>query len=566
MITKGAYSIPQLVLSGVVVTGVIYAGISTFVGSDSAAPATSSSQIWQPPPGTPAKPGSLMASPAPISYGSESSIEVFEKANVTASKKDRDAEPAKESLKPTLEARTQSGGVYNAAAGGQAGRPAAAPGQESLADGGSGAGGGSHTNSSSGANDASEPAGNKIIPQAGSLNGGKVVYSRSKLGVGTKAAGFNSKSAAFASPGQQGGSRFSDTREASAFGSGSGSGSRETGAGSGAGLGGGGQAAQPSGGSMSSPSGAAGGGGGGGTSGSTGAEEIPTAADGPAAFVWPNSFHFGNLSPDESAVRLVTITNIGNKKLKVGKIVKMEKDVPFFKEADKCTAAVLAPGKKCSFRLRFSPKKNGEFGSGFEIKSNDGDAINYQKYVEVRGEAKKHKLDLRGAALGPGGINRLDFGTVPQGQALTIPLHVANLGGAKWDNIKLKREGLPASLTLVKDGCSGKDIPARGHCIVTVKFAPTEATNKKFASKDYGKYSAVDARTQARSVVGRPRFPLVIEEPVMVKLEGLLTVLVNYKAKTKTGTLVLEMPIKAESCAPYPEKGLVRIQHYYFYQ
>ena len=298
-------------------------------------------------------------------------------------------------------------------------------------------------------------------------------------------------------------------------------------------------------------------------------EEKPVPA--PVSYIWPRSFDFGDMYAYESAARQVIVMNIGDATLALGKIENMDGETPFFLEKDKCSSAKLAPGKSCTFRVRFSPQAVKEYYSGFSIDTNDAGAMNYQSYIEVKGNAKysywtRAWINRWGSA-GAGYANRLDFGMVPEGYSMDEVLRVTNNSGSNWHSIKLDRSKLPASFKLAGDGCTGKDLAPHQSCPVTVNFVPDAASNRQFSTSSYGLYSAVNIENGSKLYSARPHFPpLVIDAPVEAAPRGELRVLADYDERYNNRQLVLSVPIAAKSCAPFPVTGLVRLQHYYYFK
>ncbi len=299
------------------------------------------------------------------------------------------------------------------------------------------------------------------------------------------------------------------------------------------------------------------------------AEEKPVPMA--VSYIWPRSFDFGDMYAYETAARQVIVMNIGDAPLNLGKIENMDGETPFTLEKDKCSSAKLAPGKSCTFRVRFSPKAVKEYLTGFSIETNDEGAMNYQSYIEVKGNAKYSYWTWvwsnRWGSAGAGYTNRLDFGMVPESYSMDQVLRVTNNSGAGWHSIKLDKSKLPASFKLSNDGCTGKDLAPHQSCPVTVTFVPDAASNRRFSTPNYGLYSAVNINNGAKVYDARPHFPpLVISAPVEAAPRGDLRVLADYNERFNNHQLVLSVPITAKSCAPFPVPGLVRLQHYYYFK
>lgn len=315
----------------------------------------------------------------------------------------------------------------------------------------------------------------------------------------------------------------------------------------------------------------AGTGAGGESGGSRGAGGPPQEKKVPEAvgFLWPRTFDFGDMYMYETAARQVILMNIGDAALKVGRIENMDDETPFYLEKDKCGGTTLAPGKSCTFRVRFSPKAVRDYVTGFEVPTNDENALNYQGVIEVKGNSKysystwwwHHHWS------GPAGYNnRLYFGMVPEGYTMDEVLRITNNTGSEWENVKLDRTALPSSFKISGDACTGSNLGPHQSCAVTVTFAPAAGDNRRFSSAYYGMYHAVDYRTGGKSYSARPKFPpLVMEKPVEAAPKGTLRVRANFNI-LHTGQVVAEVPIGAASSAPFPVMGLARVQHYYIFK
>lgn len=352
-------------------------------------------------------------------------------------------------------------------------------------------------------------------------------------------------------------------------------------------------AARGSGGSLSSQGGWTGGGGSGGTgmnageygshgggSGSSmsagGGMKQTAAADAPPPapieFLWPNSVDFGSLYMYETSARQAIVMNIGNAPLRLGTIENIDDETPFQVEKDGCGGRTLAPGKSCTFVIRFSPRTAKDYITAFYVPSDD-EGVSYQSYMEVKGNSKYSPWTAwwhshwTGYSYGRG--NKVDFGMVPEGYSMSETLRISNTSGSDWYGLKLDTSGLPASFKLSGDGCSGVNLPSGQSCAVTVVFTPTAAVNRKFSSQYYGQYSAVNSNTGARVYDPRPKFPpLLMEAPVEANPKGDIAVTASYSEESYYGGRqeVLSVPVSGVSCAPFPVPGLTRIQRYYYFE
>lgn len=290
----------------------------------------------------------------------------------------------------------------------------------------------------------------------------------------------------------------------------------------------------------------------------------------PVAFVWPRSLDFGKMYNYETAARLVIVMNIGDAELRVGKIENMDDETPFYLEKNGCSGAKLAPKKSCTFRVRFSPKTAKEYYTGFSVGSNDSEAMDYQTYIEVKGESKYSYLTWwwrHNWSGDPGYSNRLEFSLVPEGYSMDEVLRVYNNGGQSWHRLKLDLSKLPGSFKIVSDKCSGQDLHPHQSCALTVNFVPDAATNRKFCPGGYGQYHSVNLTSGAKLLHSRPHFPpLVLDRPVEAYPKGEIRVLADYEEYYNHHQLVLTLPVSGKSCAPFPVYGLERVQHYFYFR
>ncbi|OGR69778.1 MAG: hypothetical protein A2089_07345 [Elusimicrobia bacterium GWD2_63_28] len=292
-------------------------------------------------------------------------------------------------------------------------------------------------------------------------------------------------------------------------------------------------------------------------------EEKPKPA--PAAMVWPRGFDFGAMYMYETAARQVIVMNVGDADLRLGKISNLDPGMPFSAEQDKCSSATLAPGKSCTFRVRFSPGAVREYLTGFEIPSNEV----YPSYIEIKGSAKYSYSTWwwRQHWSGPSGFhNRADFGLVPEGYSMDEVLRITNNTASVWKNISLDVSGLPSCFKLTSNGCKGANLGPHQSCAATLTFAPSAAVNRKFAPATYGQYHAINLENGAKLVHPRPVSPLVVDLPVEASPSGKLKVLANYNMIFRTGRTVLEVPVKGKSSGPFPLKDLQRVHYYYSFR
>jgi hypothetical protein len=300
------------------------------------------------------------------------------------------------------------------------------------------------------------------------------------------------------------------------------------------------------------------------------AEQKPPPA--PVAYIWPRESDFGPLYTYESASRQVIVMNIGDAPLAIGVIENLDDASDFALEKDKCSTLTLAPGKSCTFSLRFAPQSaKDEHITAFQVPSNDAGSSYFQSYIEARGSAKASPWSSAlynrwGGSHETGRINRLDFGMVPEGYSTSQVLRVMNTTGEHWYAVKLDVSKLPPSFKVTGDGCTGSALGAGQACAVTVAFTPTAAVNRQFSSSNYGKYNAVNSNTGEKVISARPALPLMLDTPVEAAPAGSLLVLADHDEYYNRQVQVMSVPVGARSCAPYPVNGLTRVQRYVFFK
>lgn len=292
----------------------------------------------------------------------------------------------------------------------------------------------------------------------------------------------------------------------------------------------------------------------------------------PIAYLWPKFLDFGDMRSYETASRLVMLMNIGDLPLAVGTIENIDDSAPFAVEKDNCSNSTLAPGKSCTFLARFSPQGAREYVTAFYVPTNDEGSTYYQTYMEIKGKAASSQWTSwwshHWGGSGQGTVNKAEFGMVPEGRSLSETVRVTNTGGNNWHAVKLDLSKLPSSFKVTGDGCTGSSVAPGQSCPVTVTFTPTEATNRRFADSHYGQYFAVNTNTGAKVHDARPKFPpLLLDAPVEATPKGTFKVLASYDEEYYTAHQeVLEVPLSARSCAPFPVQGLTRIQAYYYFK
>jgi hypothetical protein len=292
----------------------------------------------------------------------------------------------------------------------------------------------------------------------------------------------------------------------------------------------------------------------------------------PIAYLWPRALDFGNMRSYETATRLAILMNIGDLPLSVGAIENIDDSAPFAIEKDNCSNSTLAPGKSCTFLARFSPQGAREYITAFYVPTNDEGSAYYQTYMEIKGKAASSQWtswwNQHWGGSGQGTVNKAEFGMVPEGRSLSQTVRVTNTGGNNWHAVKLDLSKLPSSFKVTGDGCTGSSVAPGQSCPVTVTFTPTEAVNRKFADSHYGQYFAVNANTGAKVHDPRPKFPpLLLDAPVEAAPKGTFKVLASYEEEYyTTHQEVLEVPLEARSCAPFPVQGLTRVQAYYYFK
>jgi|GEM_PF-1851302 len=291
----------------------------------------------------------------------------------------------------------------------------------------------------------------------------------------------------------------------------------------------------------------------------------------PVAYLWPRTLDFGDMRTYETATRMAILMNIGELPLSVGAIENIDDDAPFAIEKDNCSNSTLAPGKSCTFLARFSPQGAREYITAFYVPTNDNGRSYYQTYMEVKGKTTSSQWtswwNRHWGSSGQGTVNKAEFGMVPEGRSLSETVRVTNTGGNNWHAVKLDLSKLPLSFKITGDGCTGSSVAAGQSCPVTVTLTPTEMGNRMFSDSHYGQYLAVNVNSGAKVHDARPRFPpLLLDTPVEAAPKGAFKVLASYDEEYHTAHQeVLEVPLSAKSCAPFPVQGLKRIQDFYYH-
>lgn len=297
-------------------------------------------------------------------------------------------------------------------------------------------------------------------------------------------------------------------------------------------------------------------------------EKAPPA---PVAYIWPRSVDFGGMAINETSNRLVVVMNIGDAPLVIGAIENIDDASQFFLQADKCSSSTLAPGKSCTFQIKFAPQAAKEHVTAFYIPTNDEGSSYYQTYMEIKGKAAASQWTSWWGHWGgqaAGRVNKADFGMVSEGQSLTETVRVTNTSGQGWYNLKLNSAKLPACFRISGDNCTGTTLGAGQSCAATVTFTPNGAVNARFAGANYGQYLSQNTETNTKVYSARPKYPpLLMEAPVEAEPAGSFAVLASYNEEFYTGQQeVAEVRVSGRSTAPFPVQGLTRIHVYYYFK
>ena len=290
----------------------------------------------------------------------------------------------------------------------------------------------------------------------------------------------------------------------------------------------------------------------------------------PVTAVWPYSINFDRVYKFETAKRLVVVMNTGESPLKISDIREVASS-PFSKQDDTCTGKSLAPGKSCTFKVKFAPGSAKVYDAAFEISTDGGRySAAYKAQVVVKGNAKK----LSGLwywradpPKGDGYINRVEFGQVPENFSLEQSVRIHNDTGENWYGISFDISKLPSVFKLGSDGCGGKSLPSGRDCFITLVYTPTTKSNQKNC-KHYGMYQALSMNNGRKSWHPRPTYPdYMFEAPAESALAGTLVVkarpAVNFHY---TSHIVLEIPVKGNSSAPFPVPGVESSQKYFYFK
>jgi hypothetical protein len=188
-------------------------------------------------------------------------------------------------------------------------------------------------------------------------------------------------------------------------------------------------------------------------------EEIPPP-DEPEMDIEPDEYDFGPVKVGKtSSGKLFTISNDGNADLYN---IDFDDSSEFKVRSDQCGGTVR-PGKNCTFKVEFTPKRTGNRSKSMKISSNAG-----TKSIDLSGtgtDTGKPILYLK--------RNPVDYGTLD-----------IDRNGGKFKNFPLKNIGdvdatgftfsntLDSVFELDKNTCSNGIIKAGKHCLFEIVFDP----------------------------------------------------------------------------------------------
>lgn len=130
-----------------------------------------------------------------------------------------------------------------------------------------------------------------------------------------------------------------------------------------------------------------------------------------------------------------------------------------FRLSHDCTST-LDVDATCVLRLSLAPREAGEASATLRV---DSDAPESPLTLPLVGNGASPRMSLT--------RDRLDFATVPQGEAQELQLAVENPGSAALEVTAIAVEG--EGFAISGDDCSGRMVVAGGDCAVQVRFQPT---------------------------------------------------------------------------------------------
>lgn len=185
-----------------------------------------------------------------------------------------------------------------------------------------------------------------------------------------------------------------------------------------------------------------------------------------SATVTPNPKAYGSVSIGSSATQSFTVTNTGSQAFTPAS-VHVAGNPAFTIESDTCTGVSVGTGLTCTFTGRFTPPAPGAYAATIELLA---DVLTTIPTTDVTGT-------------GPTGpaVTSLptswDAGVISVADTVDEVFTITNTGDS---NLTI---GTPAvsgdtQFTKVADTCSGQVIASAGTCEITVRFTPTDSTDR----------------------------------------------------------------------------------------
>jgi len=179
----------------------------------------------------------------------------------------------------------------------------------------------------------------------------------------------------------------------------------------------------------------------------------------------PNGLTFGpQTAGATSGPLVVTVTNTGTAPVLVGALAVGGTNPSNFAAATTC-AGSLAAGASCVVSVTFTPDGVGPFSATVTLAS---DASNAPTVIAVGGTGTLAAVSTASLS-----ATSLSFGAIVVGHSATLPLTLANTGGATLNVANVVLGGAQAGDYSLVDGCGGQAIAPAATCVVQVTFAPS---------------------------------------------------------------------------------------------
>lgn len=196
---------------------------------------------------------------------------------------------------------------------------------------------------------------------------------------------------------------------------------------------------------------------------------LPLVGNGlaPRCGVEPRRLAFGEAPVGGlSGQRNVEISSLGSAPLWVDEVTLEGADAAAFViEPVGCLDDALDSGQRCTFDLRFRPRRDGPHRAELVIRHNAEGGV---ERLPLNGLGTSPRLELDPLSL--------SFGEVQIGQSSERSLSLSNAGRAALEIRRLRpAPGSGEELRLLDDRCSGRRLEAGGRCQVRLAFSPRSA-------------------------------------------------------------------------------------------